>query len=90
MVNNTLGERKEARECKREIIKLHGRNRGRVMETGDRQRPRKEALKVKQRAAADKGNIHKKYRQVKSVKRKRTEERRERQTEDKTNTETCK
>lgn len=53
MASNTLGERKEARECKREIIKLHGHNRGRVMETGDRPRQSEEALTVKQRAGAD-------------------------------------
>lgn len=47
MVSNTLGERKKVRKCKREIIKLHGHNRGRVMETRDGQRPRQEALIVK-------------------------------------------
>lgn len=53
MVSNTLGERKEAGECKREIIKLRGCNRGGLMETRDRQRQSEEALTVKQRAGAD-------------------------------------
>lgn len=40
MVSNTLRKRKEARECKREIIKLHRPNRGRIMETGGTDRDR--------------------------------------------------
>lgn len=69
MVSNTLGERRTASECWREIIKVYRHNRGRAAETGTGQRLIEEALNAKQRAGAEiKGNIHKKHRQMNGAK----------------------